>query len=386
MKRLHSVDILRALAILLMVQVHFVNNLGLWADRDTFLYALANWLGILPAPLFTFLVGVSLFISLSKYPPERGRKQTLRRGAAIFVLGLLHNLVNWGAEAVFDWDILTLIASAILLVYFLRRVDSAGMIEIIFVVILISPPLRAFFGYNEHWDFVNSEYLYSLTAKDLFLGWFLQGTFPLFPWIVFPLAGYASGRAILSKENAARSISRARFLLFGGLVLVFLGAAGAWMNENLFLSTRSAEYLSPILFYPASTTYLVMFLGLALAGFAGLWLALDSPLAAARRTSWEQTRLSAFMQRYSRYSLSVYLLHHSMHLLPLYFFGWLWHGDKWWYYTDAIPVWAAWVLWGIFIAAFYLVLLAWDEIGGRYSFEWMLGRIVKGKPKNYQSA
>ena len=31
MKRIHSIDILRALAILWMIQIHFVDGLGYWA-------------------------------------------------------------------------------------------------------------------------------------------------------------------------------------------------------------------------------------------------------------------------------------------------------------------------------------------------------------------
>jgi uncharacterized membrane protein len=55
MRRLASIDVLRALAILLMVQVHFVENLS---PRDTsaaVLYGLSMALGLLPAPLFSFL-------------------------------------------------------------------------------------------------------------------------------------------------------------------------------------------------------------------------------------------------------------------------------------------------------------------------------------------
>ncbi len=380
MKRIHSIDILRALAIVWMIQIHFVDNLGHWAEHDTLIYAITGWVGIVPAPLFTFLAGVSLFISLSKYPPETGRRQTLRRGLVIFAIGLLHNLVNWGAESLFDWDILTLIGSALIIVYGLQHVSLAGILAIILGVFAFSPALRGMTGYNLHWNFILREYIHNFTLKDLFLGWLLQGFFPIFPWIVFPLAGYATGRAILGASDSQRQRTCAQRVVVVGILLAFCGALGVWgyTNYGYTLLAGWRDYFSPITFYPASTTYLLILLGICLTAFAGLWLLLDSSPQSVTRAKWERSRLFTAVQRYSRYSLSVYIIHHSVHLWPLYLAGWLRASDRWYYYTDAIPVWGAIILWGTFIAAFYYVIAQWEKINGRYSFEWAIARIVKG--------
>ncbi|MEA2007797.1 MAG: heparan-alpha-glucosaminide N-acetyltransferase domain-containing protein [Chloroflexota bacterium] len=391
MKRVHSIDILRALAIGWMVQIHFVDNLGYSSQHDTFIYSIAGWLGIVPAPLFTFLAGMSLFISLSKYPPETGRRQTLRRGLAVFVIGLVHYLINWGAEYLLDWDILTFIGSALLIVYLLRKVNLAGIVAIILSIIAISPFLRVATGYNLHWNFILREYTHAWTLKDIFLGWSLQGYFPVLPWIIFPLAGYATGRSVLGENSPQRQRTRGWVTAGVGVASTAVGMLGVrdympygyssptglrpteWVRPTMW-----GVHLSPITFYPASTTYLLILLGICLTSFAGLWLLLDAVSQSPWRAKWEQSRLFTVVQRYSRYSLSVYVIHHSVHLWPLYLAGWLYAGDRWYYYADAIPMWIALSLWGLFIAAFYFVVARWEKVNGRYSLEWVLARFVKG--------
>ncbi len=373
MKRIHTIDILRTIAILLMIQIHFVDYLGYWSDHDTLLYAFVERLGVLSAPIFTFLVGISLFISLSKYPPEVARRQTLRRGVAIFIIGLLHNLINWGADSIFDWDILTFIGSALIIVYFLHRITPTWMYLIIFGVIIFSPILREVFDYNHYWDFSASEYIYNFTFKDIFMGWFLNGYFPIMPWIVFPITGYTMGRAILGESAAEKQRKLARNYGLLGVLLALMGALSVLLSPQSSLSV----YFSPVFFYPASTIYLLIMLGGNLIAFTGLWLLLDANEMSTARAKWTRGRLALPVQRYSRYSLSTYVIHHTAHLYPLYLIGWLKRGDRWYYYSDAMPVWTALLLWVIFVVVFYYVIKQWDKIKGRYSLEWMLGHFVK---------
>ena len=61
MKRLVSIDVLRGAAILMMIQVHFVEYLSPREVSSALLYDLSKHLGVLPAPLFMFLMGLSLW-------------------------------------------------------------------------------------------------------------------------------------------------------------------------------------------------------------------------------------------------------------------------------------------------------------------------------------
>ena len=84
-KRHDSIDVLRAAAILLMVQIHFTQNLATDLAAGGLLSYGSRALGMIPAPLFTFLAGMSLRLSLSRDPGggqagEEFALRHLRRG------------------------------------------------------------------------------------------------------------------------------------------------------------------------------------------------------------------------------------------------------------------------------------------------------------------
>jgi uncharacterized membrane protein len=70
-----SIDLLGGLAILLMIQVHFVDNLSSRVDADSWLTGLSTILGWIPAPLFTLISGASYALWLQKQGAA-GRKET----------------------------------------------------------------------------------------------------------------------------------------------------------------------------------------------------------------------------------------------------------------------------------------------------------------------
>lgn len=276
MKRLDSIDVMRATAILLMIQVHFVTSLAYHSEYGTLPYTLSKLLGMIPAPLFTFLVGVSLYLSLAKRHPREAHRRILRRAGALFAVGLIFNIVIWGPEYTFDWDVLTFISSAILIVYLLRHASVWGIMGVCLFVLVISPPLRDITLYDSHWDFRYEEYTYDLSPADLFLGWLLHGYFPLFGWIVYPLAGFAAGLALLRPPNDAIRRIRANRLIGVGGGLVAFSLIGWGAQAFVHLPHLLRGYLSPFSFYPASTTYVLLTLGLCLAGLGALWVALDA--------------------------------------------------------------------------------------------------------------
>lgn len=380
MTRLNSIDLLRALAIIFMVQVHFVENLSRRTPPQIPLYEASFIPGNVAAPLFTFLVGVSLWLSLNRRrangQPERLiAGQTLRRALAIFVVGLIFNLMIWGSEDFFDWDILTLIGTALALVYAAGFLPGWVIPVLCIIVLAASPPLRTLTDYGSHWLFRYgryTEYIVPSNFKDIVLGWALHGYFPVLPWAIFPMAGYASARNLLGAETEVRA-HRARILAAAGVMLglVGLGAHIAWLRMDL--DEPLAWYLSPRTFYPASTSYVLLVLGIGMAGFAGLWLALDSN--EERRVKIREQGWMAILGRYSRYSLSVYVIHHAAHLWPMYAAG-LVAGDVWTYWQSWMMPAGALALTGVFLVICYLALAGWDKVGGHGSLEWLLARVV----------
>ena len=69
-----------------------------------------------------------------------------------------------------------------------------------------------------------------------------------------------------------------------------------------------------------------------------------------------------FFKRYSRFSLTTYIVHHAVHIYPLYWLAmWEGHRDIWWYYAEAVSTPAALWLTLFFVVAFYAVLIRWEK-------------------------
>jgi hypothetical protein len=245
-------------------------------------------------------------------------------------------------------------------VYGLRKWSPRRLVVLAILVLLISPPLRAETGYARHWR--GDEYVYRFTIRDVVQGFLLHGYFPLLPWVGFALAGFATGKRYWGDETKSRFEGWG--LPLAGLGLVGLAALGSSLNSGLGREIR--WYISDLTFYPASTTYVLGTLGLTLLGLWVLYRALD-----ARQVSPGGAAL-AFLGRYSRFSLTTYVVHHAVHVWPLYLLA-AWEGrrDPFWYYGDAVSTPAALVLAVLFIVGFYGMLVVLDR-NRAYSFEGAL--------------
>lgn len=101
-KRYFSVDVLRAIAILLMIQIHFVENLSRRAASSSILYDISKFLGLLSAPTFTFLAGLSIWLWLKDKSLSSAkvlRRQAIRRGLLLFGIALA--FVSLGSQLLF---------------------------------------------------------------------------------------------------------------------------------------------------------------------------------------------------------------------------------------------------------------------------------------------
>src|SRR6476620_5610607 len=132
--RYSSIDILRTIAIQVMVFVHFSENLSGYTPPITGL----------GAPLFAILSGVSYFLWV-RGQQARGRseeeisKVSIRRGLFVFGVGIAFNVLIWMPEGTFNWDVLTLIGSALLILNLVRNLPVPMIIFSAVLVLLVSP-------------------------------------------------------------------------------------------------------------------------------------------------------------------------------------------------------------------------------------------------------
>lgn len=256
-----AVDALRGLAVVLMIQQH----LGIWLFdlSHNWRAVRAGW-GVLnasggaAAPLFVLLTGVGLALG-AQYP---GRVLVLR-GTLLFAFGVLLNLLTPSWLEPLSFYILHLLGVVVALGPLLRRLSDRALWAAAGLVLAASVVLRGL---------LKTPLSTSLTMHDasgplgaLRLA-FVEGQFPILPWLCFALVGIWAGRR-LERPGQLVSASAFCFLLGVLLRLPFWLAAGSSRKGPLALVTRFS-------FFPASPVFVCVLLGVCLLLLA-VFLALE---------------------------------------------------------------------------------------------------------------
>ncbi len=366
MPRYRSIDFLRGAAILLMVQVHFVENLAPREGDFVWLYDVSALLGSFPAPLFTFVSGLSYALWARKQQAQRRRDSettavTLRRGLFLFGVGIVFNFAVWLPEDTFNWDVLTLIGTALLLLAFARKLPLPILGLIGVMVFLASPLLRVVGEYDSYW--VDGAYTYDFTIRDITFGYFANGYFPVLPWIVFPLAGFVCGDLLFQRRRPAHFGLCAAGA--GMLALACLGAAA----ESRLPAALARHYAGALTEFPASATYVLAMLGVCVLAMTLLHRMFDREPGTA--DGW----LARSLVRFSTFSLTVYVLHHLVILWPLWIYGaWTGLDDVTHYWRRAMGAPLAFSLAAAFVVACHF-LLRFLEKHKAWSLEALMRRV-----------
>lgn len=307
-----SIDILRAVAVLLMIVVHFAENLS--GSK------LSGWLlAGMAAPVFTLLSGVSLKLWLRGQQDHGVDESTIvkrgvRRGLFLIGLGFAFNVLVWMPEDTFNWDVLTLIGAATLFLTAARHLEPAVLALIAVAVFIAHPFLRESCDFSAYW--MDGFFDPDMTLTDVLLGFFVTGYFPLFPWIIYPIAGFLAADVVFPAAGDAGTASGStRWLLGLGAALAAIGFLGLQLRDYASERVRT-HFLQGWTMFPPSVEYVSWALGFTLLSvtLAHRWLD-DSKWLAAK------SRLLEFARTLSRHALSIYLLHHIVHLWPLWAYG-----------------------------------------------------------------
>ncbi len=335
--RYASIDILRTLAICVMVFVHFGENLA----------GIGIPLAGFGAPLFAFLAGVGYRLWLQGQhrrttPDEIIAKVSIRRGLFVFGVGLAFNVLVWLPQDLFNWDVLTLIGSALIIMNLMRRMSPGLWITVAGLIVFMSPFLRAMAEYETYW--VDGYYDPAMTLYDVLVGYLVAGYFPVFPWLAFPLVGYVVAERLFVAEGAWRR-TVGWGLALGALAAVLL------LLRPLLPALVVEHVVGRWSMYPASSPYVLGTLGIALALLGLLHRGVDGSDAAQARPQL----LGAFTLM-SRYSFTIYLVHHLVHVWPLWIHGLITDGDPLAHWRTAMPALPAMGLAVLFLVGCYLVL------------------------------
>ncbi|MFM8274707.1 MAG: heparan-alpha-glucosaminide N-acetyltransferase domain-containing protein [Gemmata sp.] len=354
--RYASIDVLRTVAIFLMVVVHFMENL-----------AGANWSAAgFGAPLFTFLAGVSYRLWLNGQASKgKGEaeisKASARRGLFLFALGFAFNVLVWLPEDTFNWDVLTLIGTALLVLNLARRVPLPVPAVTAGVLLGLAPVLRASAAYPTHW--ANGYFEHDQTLAGVLLGYLATGYFPLFPWLAYPLAGFVVATWVFADPAEPPPLAKAAALGAGLIGLSLLVRVARLAASD----PVRAQLFGGWTMFPASTEYAFGTLGGAVLAFTlGHWL-IDRRNPRLK----ERNALLRIAGTFSKYSLTVYLLHHVLHLWPLWVCGTFAGDEPTRFWREAMPARLAVPLAGVCIVCVYFFLRWMDRTGRRGVEAWM---------------
>ena len=192
--RTHTADVLKGIAILLMIQVHLVELFASDKLSSSSAGKVFMFLGGPPvAPLFMVLFGY--FISVT----HKSTQQLIVRGLKIFALGMLinlalnFNLINSVRRGllqinilpfVFGVDILQFAGLSLIVIALLKHVLEQQLVVTLIIIIasvLLGQYLIVYIPENDFLKYITA-FFYGSTKWSYF---------PLFPWLAYPLAGMA---------------------------------------------------------------------------------------------------------------------------------------------------------------------------------------------------
>jgi len=369
--RLLSIDVLRTLSILLMIQIHFREYMAYGATDVLSMYAqcISLIFGRMPAPVFSFLVGLSLFLWMQKkkasgWSEEMVTKAAVRRGLFLFMIGLAFVTVVWLPTWVFIWDILTFLGAATLFLVPVRKWSTGKLLMLALVLLIISPQLPPLTGYGTYWRGGHG-YNPAFTVREVVLGFLVHGYFPILPWLIFPVVGFAMGREFCSFEEGNSKGNR-HMLTMGFDFACFSGIVYFCKFDGLSFLEAYTSTGTRFLMFPASTHYVTTMVAMSCLGFWILNRRLDKGSVDSRGV------VRSFFRRYSSFSLTTYMAHQIAFVPALHIVA-ACHGkqDLRYYYNRVASVHVALLLAVLFIVVFYGILVIWEK-KQKYSIEGLL--------------
>ena len=224
------IDLLKGLALIIMVEVHVFNSLLIPSLKNTWLFDRLYFINGLVAPSFAFASGLVFVLSLQKSADQLrlfGREfwRKMSRIGLIFFVGytlhlpyfsltkLLHNQTQPVLESLYTVDILQLIATGLAVLLFARILfkTEKGFFNFTLaatVGVLVLSPLMWKIDFSNYLPLLFSNYFNRMHGS----------LFPVFPWWVFIFSGaFVAKYYIRAKLNNTEEAFARSLILFGFL-------------------------------------------------------------------------------------------------------------------------------------------------------------------------
>ncbi len=347
--RLNSIDALRGIAVILMIEQHM--GFWLWDMSNSTLKFLDhpfligfNAMGGYAAPAFITLAGAGSAFFVSRYGPAD--RVLVKRGLALLFFGYFLNIMvpSWFTAG--SWYVLHMIGFGLISSTLLRRISNIGLI-VIFLIILAATVVFQY--YLQTPDFLGNRHMsnYSLPGGVLRLA-LAESQFPVFPWLSLFIVGIISGRYILDNK-LKKILLMASVFLCTGIMFTIPAVIGLNIAKKGLLKMLFRIYLG---FYPANPPIILLLVSIILFTIVifikinNKWSLSDkNPLVCLGRTSLTFLLVHVILFRQIGRSLGI------------------WHRFS---SSEALAV--------IFVTLIFFTLLAmfWKKAGYRYGAEWLI--------------
>lgn len=255
--RIVTIDILRGLAIFIMVPANMAASV--YAEPHAFWFRVVSSFA---APVFIVVAG--MMIVLVAGSKKYGVGHYLVRGALLLAVAALVDVLFFEVTPFYSFDALYLIGIACPLTYFFARLPRIHQLLLIALIFLATPILQWIFGYTDDpsddilsdSDSGTREVVPKNSTGSL-QHLFIDGTFPLFPWLGMSFAGATTAQAFFlsARESARRDIGLAAVVLLIAGIIAWRAYPGPMFDR--------AGYSE--LFYPPTPGFIVTACGAVLA-------------------------------------------------------------------------------------------------------------------------
>ncbi|MDO8055649.1 MAG: heparan-alpha-glucosaminide N-acetyltransferase domain-containing protein, partial [Candidatus Hermodarchaeota archaeon] len=298
--RFRSIDVLRGVALVFMVINHFGQTF-IGGGYHSPLAAAILFFGIIPAPLFYIVSGISvvLFNTRSQARGASARQIwqiTMLRGLLIMSLGYLFSVSMFGTVWWLDWSILQLIGLSLIGSQLALLLPPRYRLVLPIFFVLGAPFMRLWLNYDTIVGTLgNIHYSPPLTYLDHLSAILATGKAPIFPWLACPLIGTFIGEALINQPH------RSRYTVYGTL------SVGAVMCLIVLPLLLLGDMVSQ---YPLTNGFFALATGMALLATAIVLTTVDL---------WGWWNLgSRFFAVNGQIALISYIAHH---LYGIIFFG-----------------------------------------------------------------
>ena len=267
-KRDIAIDGIRGLAVICMMYAHLIPH---YQENGTKLFFFERIISSLAAPLFLFLVGYNfnihqVFVNL------------LKRVFVTLIIAAIIDTFIWNTFPFYSFDVLYIIGFSLLFIFLIKNLKQKTMLFFILVITLCSSVIQYLGYYSIHLDepYFNQEYKF----LHVIYNFFINGWFPFFPWIIFPIIGLVTKN--LNFEKKKHKILSISIFVCTITIICFY--------TNFDWRTFAVE-----IFYPASFQYLT----LSISYIYLIW-------------AYKQIfyyKFLGFLTQFGKLSLLIYLLH-----------------------------------------------------------------------------